>query len=208
MPGHAERGLGHERRTENNSAGDTYHSSRDVILRTLRWTQAREFYERVLGFTYSAGDVVTWRLPGGLPHIGIVSPNRTGARPLIIHNIGAGAMEDDVLFTDPITGHFRYPSVAPDPRLSWTPSASPSSRAPLGEAADEPFYEILSSGASPVELEEFRNAEIRRAADSVRGCRPDSEGRRYVGEPSVLSRCAGIPECGVGQRRFHARQAR
>jgi catechol 2,3-dioxygenase-like lactoylglutathione lyase family enzyme len=26
------------------------HSSRDVILRTAKWVQAREFYERVLGF--------------------------------------------------------------------------------------------------------------------------------------------------------------
>jgi len=64
---------------------------------------------------YEAGDVVTWRLPGGLPHIGIVSTRATpqpGARPLVIHNIGAGVQEEDVLFAYSITGHFRYPTAA------------------------------------------------------------------------------------------------
>jgi uncharacterized protein len=55
------------------------------------------------------GDLVTWELPGNLPHIGIVSDRRTddGMRPLILHNIGRGAQEEDLLFTYPITGHFR-----------------------------------------------------------------------------------------------------
>jgi uncharacterized protein YijF (DUF1287 family) len=59
---------------------------------------------------YVAGDLVTWRLPGNLPHIGIVSDRRdpTSGRPLIIHNIGAGPVEDDILFAHPITGHYRY----------------------------------------------------------------------------------------------------
>lgn len=54
------------------------------------------------------GDIVTWTLPGGLPHIGIVSDRRTlDGTPLILHNIGAGAREEDILFAYPITGHFR-----------------------------------------------------------------------------------------------------
>lgn len=55
------------------------------------------------------GDLVTWQLPGNLPHIGIVSDQRTkdGLRPLILHNIGRGAQEEDILFAYPITGHFR-----------------------------------------------------------------------------------------------------
>lgn len=57
---------------------------------------------------YGAGDVVTWRLPGGLPHIGIVSSEHSGTRPLVVHNIGEGAREEDVLFAWAITGHFRY----------------------------------------------------------------------------------------------------
>lgn len=54
------------------------------------------------------GDIVTWTLPGGLPHIGIVSDRRTAdGTPLILHNIGAGAREEDILFAYPITGHYR-----------------------------------------------------------------------------------------------------
>jgi uncharacterized protein YijF (DUF1287 family) len=59
--------------------------------------------------SYQAGDIVTWVLGGGQPHIGIVSDRRSGdgARPLVIHNIGWGAREDDALFEYRITGHFR-----------------------------------------------------------------------------------------------------
>ena len=54
------------------------------------------------------GDIVTWTLPGGLPHIGIVSDRRAAdGTPLILHNIGAGAQEEDILFAYPITGHYR-----------------------------------------------------------------------------------------------------
>ena len=58
---------------------------------------------------YVLGDIVTWILGGGQPHIGIVSDRRSedGARPLVIHNIGWGAREDDALFQYRITGHFR-----------------------------------------------------------------------------------------------------
>ena len=57
---------------------------------------------------YKPGDLVTWRLPGNLPHIGIVSTKRNGANPLIVHNIGAGPQIQDMLFKYPITGHYRY----------------------------------------------------------------------------------------------------
>jgi uncharacterized protein YijF (DUF1287 family) len=59
---------------------------------------------------YLPGDLVTWMLPGNLPHIGIVSERRAAgsANPLILHNIGAGPVEDDILFAYPITGHYRY----------------------------------------------------------------------------------------------------
>ena len=62
---------------------------------------------------YKPGDIVSWRLDGnsgrgGLPHIGIVS-DRLGVTgtPLIIHNIGGGVEESDMLFDHRITGHFR-----------------------------------------------------------------------------------------------------
>lgn len=58
---------------------------------------------------YQAGDIVTWELKGNRPHIGIVSDRKIGDRPLIIHNIGSGTREDDVLYPYTITGHFRLP---------------------------------------------------------------------------------------------------
>lgn len=59
---------------------------------------------------YLAGDLVTWLLPGNLPHIGIVSDQMVAGtrRPKVIHNIGAGPVEDDILFVYRITGHYRY----------------------------------------------------------------------------------------------------
>jgi len=56
---------------------------------------------------YAAGDIVSWKLPGNLDHIGIVSDRRIGARPLILHNIGRGTREEDVLLAWTITGHYR-----------------------------------------------------------------------------------------------------
>jgi uncharacterized protein YijF (DUF1287 family) len=59
---------------------------------------------------YSPGDLVTWDLGGGVPHIGIVvnqkSP-QTG-RYMVVHNIGQGPKIEDVLFNWKITGHYRY----------------------------------------------------------------------------------------------------
>jgi uncharacterized protein YijF (DUF1287 family) len=59
---------------------------------------------------FKAGDLVTWMLPGNLPHIGIVTNQRTpdGKRPLIVHNIGQGPRVEDMLFAYPITGHYRF----------------------------------------------------------------------------------------------------
>ncbi|HWY42099.1 MAG TPA: DUF1287 domain-containing protein [Candidatus Sulfotelmatobacter sp.] len=59
---------------------------------------------------YFPGELVTWDLGGGVPHMGIVvdqvSP-QTG-RHQIVHNIGAGPKMEDVLFSWKITGHYRY----------------------------------------------------------------------------------------------------
>ncbi|NNE07958.1 MAG: DUF1287 domain-containing protein [Gemmatimonadetes bacterium] len=59
---------------------------------------------------YRPGDLVTWMLPGNLPHIGIVVARHStdGKRPLIVHNMGAGPSMEDMLFDFPITGHYRY----------------------------------------------------------------------------------------------------
>jgi len=62
---------------------------------------------------YQAGDLVTWMLPGNLPHIGIVVDRRSadGKRPLVVHNIGRGPRLEDALLEFPITGHYRYAGV-------------------------------------------------------------------------------------------------
>lgn len=59
---------------------------------------------------YLPGDIVSWMLPGNLPHIGIVTDrfNVNSGQPMVVHNIGAGPKSEDILFTYPITGHYRY----------------------------------------------------------------------------------------------------
>jgi uncharacterized protein YijF (DUF1287 family) len=59
---------------------------------------------------YRPGDLVTWMLPGNLPHIGIVTGEKSSSGvPLVVHNIGRGPEIEDTLFRYPITGHYRYP---------------------------------------------------------------------------------------------------
>ncbi|UTA47159.1 DUF1287 domain-containing protein [Simiduia sp. 21SJ11W-1] len=59
---------------------------------------------------YLPGDLVTWRVGGALPHIGIVIDQHSEdeLRPLIVHNIGKGPVVEDILFAYPVTGHYRY----------------------------------------------------------------------------------------------------
>jgi uncharacterized protein YijF (DUF1287 family) len=57
---------------------------------------------------YLPGDVVAWNLGGNILHIGIVSDRRAvNGVPLVIHNIGAGTREEDILFRFAIIGHYR-----------------------------------------------------------------------------------------------------
>ncbi len=59
---------------------------------------------------YQPGAIVSWMLPGNLPHIGIVTDQLApeSGRPMIVHNIGAGPKLEDRLFAYPITGHYYY----------------------------------------------------------------------------------------------------
>lgn len=59
---------------------------------------------------YAPGDLVTWDLGRGVPHIGIVVDQkaRSSDRYLVVHNIGAGPKMEDILFDWKITGHYRY----------------------------------------------------------------------------------------------------
>ena len=61
------------------------------------------------GADYLPGDLVTCTVAGKLPHIMVVSDKKNArGTPLVIHNIGSGAREEDSLFDYPITGHYRF----------------------------------------------------------------------------------------------------
>lgn len=68
---------------------------------------------------YKPGDIVSYYVPTGWyskTHIAIVSDRKaTGGAPLIIHNRGFGVVEENRLFAETITGHYRY-WPAPGPR--------------------------------------------------------------------------------------------
>lgn len=72
---------------------------------------------------YNAAEIVTWMLPGNLPHIGIVTGQMSAdtGRPLIVHNIGSGPRLEDVLFDFEITGHYRFLPQEYDPLMQTDP---------------------------------------------------------------------------------------
>lgn len=59
---------------------------------------------------YLPGDIVAWDLGNGVDHIGIVTNmwSEESKGYLVVHNIGAGAKVEDVLFNWKMTGHYRY----------------------------------------------------------------------------------------------------
>jgi len=59
---------------------------------------------------YVPGDIVSWNLGGAITHIGIVVDKKSadGKRNLIAHNIGAGQVLEDCLFTYTIIGHYSF----------------------------------------------------------------------------------------------------
>ena len=64
----------------------------------------RQGYE-IKDKNYKAGDIVTWDLGKGLVHIGIISNQKSlvNSTPLVIHNIGSGTQENNILFEYKIT---------------------------------------------------------------------------------------------------------
>lgn len=64
--------------------------------------------ERSKTWQIRPGDIITWKLPNNLDHIGIVTDKVVDGRPLLIHNIRQ-TIEEDVLLAWPITGHYRFP---------------------------------------------------------------------------------------------------
>jgi len=59
---------------------------------------------------YTPGDLVTWDLGGGVPHIGVVVDQKSAksGRYMIVHNIGQGPRMEDIMFNWKVTGHYRY----------------------------------------------------------------------------------------------------
>ncbi|WP_075591422.1 DUF1287 domain-containing protein [Labilibacter marinus] len=59
---------------------------------------------------YKPGDIVCWNLGGGTTHIGLVINKKSSdnKRYLIVHNIGAGQVMEDCLFSFKIIGHYKY----------------------------------------------------------------------------------------------------
>ncbi len=59
---------------------------------------------------YQPGHIVCWNLGGGVTHIGLVSSKKIphSQRYMIIHNIGAGQVAEDVLFSFTIIGHYHF----------------------------------------------------------------------------------------------------
>ncbi|MFZ6052861.1 DUF1287 domain-containing protein [Halocola ammonii] len=59
---------------------------------------------------YNPGEIVCWRLEGGMTHIGIIVNRKSndGQRHLILHNIGGGQVVEDCLFRFEIIGHYRF----------------------------------------------------------------------------------------------------
>lgn len=58
---------------------------------------------------YSSGDIVVWKLPNGLLHIGIVIDKKMkDGTPIVVHNIGRGQVAENVLFAWDIIGYYSY----------------------------------------------------------------------------------------------------
>ena len=60
------------------------------------------------GAAFEPGDIVAFRLPNGLHHIGIVSTRRGPRDHLVVHNIGSGAQTEDILRQFEVIGHYRW----------------------------------------------------------------------------------------------------
>jgi uncharacterized protein len=100
-------------------SGDTNIDHRRVeVLRAFLARAGRSLPVTYDANDYKAGDIVSYYVPTGRfskTHIAIVSDRKaTGGTPLIIHNRGFGVQEENRLFAEQITGHYRYwPAPAP-----------------------------------------------------------------------------------------------
>jgi uncharacterized protein YijF (DUF1287 family) len=57
---------------------------------------------------YATGDIVAWDLGKKVLHVGIISDRKTATGvPLVLHNIGRGTQEEDILFAYRVIGRYR-----------------------------------------------------------------------------------------------------
>ncbi len=102
--------LVHEARV---GSGDTNIDHRRVpVLKRFFERKARSMPRTTDPDAYAPGDIVTYHVPDGRhskTHIALVSDRKNASGvPLIIHNRGWGVREEDWLFENKITGHFRF----------------------------------------------------------------------------------------------------
>jgi hypothetical protein len=94
-------------------SGDTNIDHRRVeVLRRFLARKGRSLPITDNPADYRPGDIVSYYVPTGRyskTHIAIVSDRlATGGVPLVIHNRGFGVQEENRLFAETITGHYRY----------------------------------------------------------------------------------------------------
>jgi uncharacterized protein len=99
--------------------GPNPHIDHRRVPNQMRWFEREGWSQPITtnADDYLGGDITAWKLSSsGLLHIGIVSDRKTrSGTPLVIHNIGSGTVEDDILFQHAIIGHYR-------PRLAGSPT--------------------------------------------------------------------------------------
>jgi uncharacterized protein YijF (DUF1287 family) len=104
----------HEDMEENLSIYPRHGNRSDPNIDHRRVPNQRRFFTR-FGLSldtskdWEPGDIVTWKLDGGLDHTGVLTDvaDKRGV-PLVIHNLSQTA-EEDVLMSWKITGHYRFP---------------------------------------------------------------------------------------------------
>ncbi|MBA3847170.1 MAG: DUF1287 domain-containing protein [Planctomycetes bacterium] len=80
------------------------------VLNLMTWFERRGWSRPISADPrgYAPGDIVAWDLGASLTHIGVVVDDGQGGRA-IVHNIGAGAQREAVLFAWRQIGHYRLP---------------------------------------------------------------------------------------------------
>ncbi len=78
-------------------------------LQTFFTRQGTKINHKDASSVFQTGDVLTWMLPGNLPHTGIVVASASDRQPAqVVHNFGAGPIKTDMPSNWVLTGQYRY----------------------------------------------------------------------------------------------------